>query len=85
MDSITVIAARPHSNEYGENFDKDKGDTYDVPATVAASLLAGGWVENYKRKTKGKANVNANGVSRGEATGTSAGATGKGSDPEVDV
>lgn len=84
MTSITVTAARPHSNEYGDTFAKDKGDKYDVPATVAESLLAGGWVDNFKRKSKGKTDVDATAVSRGEATGTSPGATGKGSDQEVD-
>lgn len=70
MDSITVTAARPHSNEFGETREKAVGDSYDVPTSVAESLLASGWVEKFE----GATDENANGVSRGKATGKGAGA-----------
>ena len=80
-DLVTVKAARPHSNDYGDVREKAVGDSYTVSKLVAASLLAGGWIDNFK----GKAGVgNKVRVSRGPGTGKSAGATGQGSDAQID-
>ena len=76
-DLVTVKAARPHSNDYGDAREQAVGDSYTVSKSVAASLLAGGWIDNFK----GKAGVGKNEVHGRAGTGKSVkGAGRKGSD-----
>lgn len=78
MDKITVTAAKPHQNDFGDKFSKETGDTYEVTADVAASLHAAGWIADYEGMPDGIANE----VSRRKRAGKSSGAAGKGSNTQ---
>ena len=42
---MIVKTLREHSNEFGGKFKKSVGDTYDVDADTAKSLITAGYVE----------------------------------------
>lgn len=49
---MKVKTLKPHENGYGEKYAKAKGAVYSLPADMAKTLIAQGFVEEVKEDEK---------------------------------